>query len=120
MLRFLRTTLRMALYLAIPMIAGIISLIPYFIGWFLDDTYQIVTPLIIFTTPIILFISLSNVFGTQYLLPIAGQGIYSLGDPRGSDEFLPECLTDAEVRRFGAITGSVIAELMVTLTQWLS
>ncbi len=100
-LRFLRTTLRMALYLAIPMIAGIISLIPYFIGWFLDDTYQIVTPLIIFTTPIILFISLSNVFGTQYLLPIGRTKEYTRSVILGaSDEFLPECLTDAEVRRF--------------------
>jgi O-antigen/teichoic acid export membrane protein len=120
-LRFLRTTLRLALYLAIPMIAGIISLIPYFIGWFLDDTYQIVTPLIIFTTPIILFISLSNVFGTQYLLPIGRTKEYTRSVILGAlTNFCLNALLMPKFGAFGAITGSVIAELMVTLTQWLS
>ena len=120
-LKFLRTTLRMALYLAIPMIAGIISLIPYFIGWFLDDTYQIVTPLIIFTTPIILFISLSNVFGTQYLLPIGRTKEYTRSVIFGAlTNFCLNALLMPKFGAFGAITGSVIAELMVTFTQWLS
>ena len=120
-LRFLRTTLRMALYLAIPMIAGIIALMPYFIGWFLDESYQIVTPMIIMTTPIILFISLSNVFGTQYLLPIGRTKEYTRSVVIGAlTNFCLNALLMPSLGAFGAIIGSVVAEFMVTLSQWLT
>ena len=120
-MRYLRTTFRMALYLAIPMIAGIISLIPYFIGWFLDETYQIVTPLIIFTTPIILFISLSNVFGTQYLLPVGRTHEYTRSVIFGAvTNFVLNAVLMPKFGAYGAITASVIAEFMVTFTQWIS
>lgn len=119
--RYLRTTLRMAMYLAIPMMAGIVSLIPYFIGWFLDDTFQIVTPLIIFTTPIILFISLSNVFGTQYLLPIGRTKEYTRSVVIGAlTNFVLNMILMPQYGAFGAITASVISEFMVTLIQWLT
>lgn len=120
-LRFLRLTLRMALYLAIPMIGGIIALIPYFIGWFLDASYQIVTPLIIFTTPIILFISLSNVFGTQYLLPVGRTKEYTRSVVIGAvTNFCINALLMPKFGAFGAIAGSVVAEFTVTFIQWFS
>lgn len=117
--RFLTTTLRMALYLAIPMIAGIIALIPSFIAWFMNEEYQIVSTLIIFTTPIILFISLSNVYGTQYMLPTGMTRQYTISVVCGA-------LTNAGLNfilmpkygAYGAIAASVFSEFMVTFIQW--
>lgn len=118
--RFLQTTLRMALYLAIPMIVGIITLIPSFIAWFMNQEYQIVTPLIILTTPIILFISLSNVYGTQYMLPTGMTKEYTISVVAGA------CTNAAlnfvlmpKYGAFGAIAASVTAEFIVTFIQWL-
>jgi O-antigen/teichoic acid export membrane protein len=119
--RFLQTTLRMALYLAIPMIVGIITLIPSFIVWFLPPSYALVTPLIICTTPIILFISLSNVYGTQYLLPIGMTKEYTRSVVAGAiTNAVINFLLMPKFGAFGAIAGSVIAEFVVTFIQWLT
>lgn len=117
--KFLTTTLRMALYLAIPMIAGIIALIPSFIAWFMDADYQIVSTLIIFTTPIILFISLSNVYGTQFMLPTGMTRQYTISVVCGAltNAFLNFILMP-KYGAFGAIAASVFSEFMVTFIQW--
>lgn len=117
--RFLQITLRMAMYLAIPMIVGIITLIPSFIGWFLDAEYQIVTSLVIFTTPIILFISISNVYGTQYMLPTGMTKEYTNSVVTGAiTNAILNLILMPKFGAFGAIAASVISELMVTLVQW--
>lgn len=117
--RFLQTTLRMALYLAIPMIVGIITLIPSFIAWFLDSNFQIVAPLIIFTTPIILFISLSNVYGTQYMLPTGMIKEYTISVVVGAiTNAVLNFILMPQYGAYGAITASVISEFMVTAIQW--
>lgn len=117
--RYLQITMRMSLYLAIPMIVGIITLIPSFIGWFLDDSYQIVTQLVIFTTPIILFISISNVYGTQYMLPTGMTKEYTKSVLTGAvTNALLNLLLMPKFGAYGDIVASVISEFMVTLVQW--
>lgn len=117
--RFLQITLRMALYLAIPMIVGIITLIPSFIAWFMDAEFQIVTPLIIFTTPIILFISLSNVYGTQYMLPTGMTKEYTKSVVAGAiTNAILNFILMPKYGAFGAIVASGISEFMVTVIQW--
>lgn len=116
---YLNKTLRLALYLSIPMIFGISAMIQNFVDWFLPESYQIVGLLIQCTSPIILFISLSNVFGTQFLVPTGNTKPYTLSVVVGAIvNFLINWTLIPTYGVFGAIIGSVVAELSVTLVQY--
>lgn len=117
--RFLNKTFKLALYLAIPMIVGIFGVIQSFVNWFLPADYYEVGKMMILTSPIILFISLSNVFGTQYLVPIGNYKHYTTSVVLGALVNLTlNYLFISTYGAYGAIFGSVMAELVVTLVQW--
>ncbi len=119
--QYLQTTLKMALYLAIPLMFGIVALVPSFIGWFMNEEYQIVSTLIMLATPSILFISLSNVYGTQYLLPTNMTKQYTTSVIVGAlTNLVLNSLLMPLYGAYAAIINSVIAEFMVTFVQWLS
>ena len=116
---YIKITLQMAVYLSLPMIAGMCCMIGSFIGWFFDAEYALVTPLIQITSPIIFFISLSNVYGTQYLLPIGQTKIYTRSVVSGAVcNAVLNALLMPRFGAFGAVIASVCAEFIVTLTQW--
>jgi O-antigen/teichoic acid export membrane protein len=117
--RFLNKTFKLALYLAIPMIVGIFGVIESFVNWFLPLDYYEVGKMMIFTSPIILFISLSNVFGTQYLVPIGNYKHYTISVVSGALVNLTlNYIFIPDYGAYGAIFGSVMAELVVTIVQW--
>lgn len=117
---YIKTTLRMAVYLALPMIAGICTMINTFIGWFLPASFSSVSFLIICTSPIVYFISLSNVYGTQYLLPIGKTQIYTRSVVTGACvNAIINAILMPSLGALGAIIGSVSSELMVTMTQYV-
>lgn len=116
---YLNKTFRLALYLSIPMIFGINAMIQNFVDWFLPVSYHSVGLLIQCTSPIILFISLSNVFGTQYLVPTGDTKSYTISVVVGAIlNFLINWSLIPTYGVYGAIIGSVIAELSVTLIQF--
>ena len=116
---YLNKTIHLAIYLSIPMIAGIISLIENFIVWFLPPEFYVVSRMIIYTTPIIFFISLSNVFGIQYMIPVGITNKYTISVVSGA---VTNCLVNffliPKFGAYGAIVGSVSAELVVVLVQY--
>ena len=116
---YISITFKIALYLAIPMMFGMMSLAPYFIPWFLAEDFNSVGTLIAITSPIILFISISNVFGTQYLLPTGQMSKYSGSVVLGAVVNL--CCNLMLIPSFGALGACisiVFAELSVTTIQW--
>lgn len=117
---YLTVTCNLALYLAIPLMFGIASVSPHFIPWFLPEPFRIVSTLIIITSPIILFISLSNVFGLQYLLPVGEMKKYSTSVVTGAVvNLVCNLLLIPKYGALGACIAIVCAELSVTLTQWV-
>ncbi len=117
---FINKTFRISLYLAIPMIFGICAVIPGFIFWFLPSDFHIVGTLIQWGSPLILFISLSNVFGVQYLLPTGNTTRYTQSVMLGAGvNFFLNLWLIPQYGVFGALFASVIGELSVTLFQWL-
>lgn len=119
--RYLNKTLRFAIYMAIPMIFGIAGMIQNFIDWFLPAEYSVVGNMIIFTSPIILFISLSNVFGTQFLVPTGNIKPYTVSVISGACiNFALNSVLIPKLGAYGAILASVSAELMVTVIQWFA
>ena len=119
--RYLNKTLRFAIYMSIPMIFGISGMIQNFIDWFLPAEYACVGNMIMYTSPIILFISLSNVFGTQFLVPTGRIRPYTISVVSGAClNFLINLMLIPKFGAYGAIIGSVSAELTVTLIQWFA
>ncbi|MBR5290115.1 MAG: oligosaccharide flippase family protein [Erysipelotrichaceae bacterium] len=119
--RYLNKTLRFAVYMSIPMIFGISGMIQNFIDWFLPIEYECVGNMIMYTSPIILFISLSNVFGTQFLVPTGRIRPYTISVLSGAClNFVINLLLIPKYGAYGAIIGSVSAELTVTLIQWFA
>lgn len=71
-------------------------------------------------SPVILLISLSNVFGTQYLVPTGQNSKYTWSIIAGAVvNLIVNLYAIPRWQGYGACIGSVCAEFTVTLTQWL-
>ena len=116
--RYINTTYKIALYLAIPMTVAMITVSPYFIPWFLPKQPSVAL-LIQISSPIVLFISMSNVFGTQYLVPTGMNKEYSNSVVLGAvcNFCINLCLIPF-LGGVGAAIGSVCAEFAVTFVQY--
>lgn len=116
---YLNKTFKFALYMAIPMIFGIAGVIQNFVDWFLPASYYPVGMMIKVTSPIILFISLSNVFGTQYMVPTGDIKHYTYSVVSAAIlNFIVNFSLIPYFGAYGAIAGSLCAELSVTLIQY--
>lgn len=117
---YLNITFKLALYLAIPMMFGMIGVGPFFIDWFMAPEFKIVGFLIAMMSPIILFIALSNVFGTQYLVPTNRLNQYSKSVIIGAiTNFIFNLLLIPRFGALGAGLSVMIAEFNVTFVQYL-
>ncbi len=117
---YLNKTLRVSIYLAIPMILGIYAVIQGFVDWFLPADFAVVGELIRWGSPLILFISLSNVFGVQFLLPTGDTKNYTRSVLIGACvNFVLNFIFIPLYGVFGALLASVLGEMSVTLFQWL-
>ena len=71
-------------------------------------------------SPIIVFIGLSNVTGTQYLLPTKQQSKYTFSVVIGAlVNFILNIILIKKYASIGASIATVIAEFCVTLTQFI-
>jgi len=117
--KYISTTMKLALYLSIPMMFGMMAVGPYFVNWFLAPEFSVVGPLIMITAPIMLFISISNVFGIQYMVPTGMSKEYSRSVIIGAvTNLILNTILIPFFGAFGAAIGSLGAELMVTLVQY--
>ena len=104
--------------LAFPMIFGIIAVAKDFVPIFFGPGYDKVIILMSIISPVLLFIGMSNVIGTQYLLPTKRQKEYTISVVTGSIVNL--CINASLIWKYGALgasIGTIIAEFTVTLVQ---
>lgn len=110
-------TMKIALLLAIPMCFGMIGVAPRFIPWYLPSA-PIIADLIMIGCPIVLFISISNVTGIQYMVPTGMDKQYSLSVISGAwINFVFNMVMIPVWGAFGAIVASCVAEASVTFIQ---
>lgn len=108
------------LLLAFPLMFGIISVSGSFVPIFYGKGYDKVVPLLCVISPIIVLIGLSNVTGTQYLLPTKKQNQYTLSVVVGAIvNFILNLILIKHFASIGASIATVIAELAVTTTQFI-
>ena len=106
--------------LAFPLTLGIVSISGNFVPLFYGPGYDKVVPILCIMSPIIILVGLSNVTGTQYLLPTKQQNKYTLSVVVGAIvNFILNLLLISSFKSIGATIASVIAELAVTITQFI-
>lgn len=115
---YMKKSFRLVFLLSFPLIFGVIAVSNNFVPIFFGKGYDEVAMLMGIISPIILLIGLSNVTGTQYLLPTKRQREYTLSVVYGS--IVNVIVNLLLIHRFGAIgasIGTVVAELTVTGVQ---
>ncbi len=117
--RYLNTTFHLAIMLGIPMMMAMIAVAPYFIPWYLPEQLEI-AKLIQFSSPIVLFISISNVFGMQFLVPTGHNKEYTISVVSGAVvNFIFNSLLIPRFAGVGAAIGSCLAEFSVMAVQYI-
>ena len=115
---YMRKSFRAVFFLSFPLIFGIISVSEAFVPAFFGAGYDKVKILMPVISPILFLIGMSNVTGTQYLLPTMRQKEYTISVLAGSGvNFCMNALMIPHFGAFGASIGTVIAETSVTCVQ---
>ena len=120
LLRYLKKSLCITMMLAFPLMFGIISISEKFVPIFFGNGYDKVTPIICLMSPIVIFIGLSNVTGTQFLLPTKQQWKYTLSVIIGAvTNIVLNLLLIPMYGAIGACIATIVAEFSVTFVQFI-
>lgn len=117
-LKYMRKSFNLVYFLSFPMIFGIISISGEFVPKFFGQGYDRVALIMNVISPIIFFIGMSNVIGTQYLLPTKRQKEYTISVVCGAIvNFILNFVLISKYGAIGASIGTVVAEFTVTSVQ---
>lgn len=109
---------RFVFFLSFPMMFGLMAISCNLVPWFFGSGYDKVVPNMMVISPILVIIALSNIMGTQYLLPIGRQKEYTLSVVVGCVvNFSMNLLLIPHLLSIGAAIATVIAESSVTGVQ---
>ncbi len=115
---YMNISFNMVLMLAFPLMFGIFAVADEFVPLFFGQGYDKVSMLMKVICPIILFIGLSSVIGTQYLLTTKRQKEYTSSVILGSIvNFIINLMLINRMGALGASIGTIVAELTVTGVQ---
>ncbi len=114
---YISTTMKISMLLALPMCFGMMSIAKSFMSWYIP-VWPVLGELIMLGCPVIILISMSNVTGIQYMVPTGMYNQYSASVVAGSCvNFVINLILIPRYGAYGAIIGSIIAELTVTTIQ---
>lgn len=107
------------MFLVFPLMLGITSVANKFVPIYYGNGYDKVADLIIVISPILVAIGLSNVIGTQYLLPTGQEKKYTISVVTGAIvNLILNSLLIKNMASIGASIATVIAEFTVTGVQF--
>ena len=116
--KYLLKSFSFTFMLAFPIMTGICLVSKEFVPIFFGAGYDKVILLIQAISPIILFIGISNILGTQYLLPTKRQKEFTISVSCGAViNFILNFILINKINSIGASIATVIAELSVALIQ---
>lgn len=111
---YMDKSFRFTYMISFPMMFGLIAISRRFVPVFYGSGYEPVEFILILISPIILFIGLSNVIGTQYQIPTGKQRDYTLSVMAGAvSNFALNFLLIPKFNAYGAAVSTVAAELIV-------
>ena len=116
---YMDKSFRFVLLIAFPLMFGLISVSAKFVPIFYGEGYDSVILLINIISPIILAIGLSNVTGTQYLVPTNQQKKFTISVVLGAIiNFVLNFILIRIGKAIGASVATIIAEFAVTGIQF--
>ena len=105
-------------FLSFPMMFGLVATSCSIVPWFFGPGYDKVIPNMMVIAPILVMVALSNVIGTQYLLPIGRQKQFTISLLAGcGTNCVMNLLLIPLFSSIGAAIATVIAETSVTVVQ---
>lgn len=114
---YLNKTLIIISFIAIPMTFGIAGISNEF-TWFFGHGFEEVSILMMILSPILFLIAVSNVTGTQYLLPASRNTEFTLSVTAGAVvNVILNFMLISKYKAVGACIATVVAELTVTFIQ---
>ena len=116
---YLFKTFNYAFIISIPMVFGILAISSKFVPSFFGEGYWQTVYIMNIMSIIIVFISLSNIIGVQYLLPTKREKGYTTSVVIGAIvNVILNFLLISKFKSYGAAISTVIAELSVTCVQF--
>lgn len=104
--------------LSIPMALGIMAIATKFVPWYYGEGFDGVIPLLIVTAPILIIIGLSGITGTQYLVQIGQQRVYTISVAVGAGvNVILNLILIHYFNAVGAVIASIFAEITVLWIQ---
>ena len=111
---YMKKTFNFVWFAAIPIMFGIMAISQDLVPWFFGQGYEKVAILLILSSPIIMFISLSTVTGSQLLLSIKKQNVHTIIVFIGAGiNILLNILLVNKYAAIGSIISTVIAEFVI-------
>ena len=115
---YLSKSFRFVFFLSFPMMFGLMAVSCNIVPWFFGSGYDKVVPNMMVIAPILVIIALSNIMGTQYLLPTGRQKEFTISVVTGCVvNFSLNILLIPFFLSIGAAVATVIAETSVTGVQ---
>lgn len=115
---YLSKSFRFVFFLSFPMMFGLMAVSCNIVPWFFGSGYDKVVPNMMVIAPILVIIALSNIMGTQYLLPTGRQKEFTISVVTGCVvNFSLNLLLIPRFLSIGAAVATVIAETSVTGVQ---
>lgn len=114
----IKISFRFMFMIAFALMYGICAIATFFVPIFFGEGYDLVVPLLIVISPILVIIGMSNVIGKQYLLPTKQQSAYTSSIVTGAlVNFILNLLLIPRLNAIGASIATVLAEISVTAVQ---
>ncbi len=111
---------RFVTFLGFPIMFGLVALAPNLVPWFLGEGFEKAILLIQVLSPLILIISIGNIFGIHYLIPSKKDMQYSVGIFIGAIiNLILNFILIPKYWSLGAAVGSIVAEFLVALSMFL-
>lgn len=115
---YLNKTLLIVSYVSIPMAVGIAAISKEF-SWFFGPGFGDVTALMVILSPILFFIAMSNITGTQYLLPANRTNEFTFSVTVGAIvNVILNFIFISRIKAVGACIATLVAEIIVTTIQF--
>lgn len=114
----IKVAFRFIYMLSYALLFGLCAISPWFVPIFFGEGYDLVSPLMITISPILVIIATSNVIGKQYLLPTNQQKVFTISIVAGAGvNFFLNLILIHYFNAIGASIATVLAELTVTMVQ---
>lgn len=118
--KYMYRSYRFVWFLAIPMCLGFVSIANRFVPIFYGAGYEGTIPLLKLFSTLLIIIGLNNVTGVQFLIPTKKQNIFTRTVIYGAViNLILNIILIPKYFAIGAAIGSIVAELAITIIQFI-